>query len=507
MTKLALLLGLLSHGLGVVGARAHAARPAAAPVAPVTSVTVEGLSAAVGPARQVEFACDNESLNVLCGDPRTHVHVLVPITLVNHSADTIIAVFDTEFRLIAGDATTYPQEYCDHGGGFGPDNGALHPGQRTTGTLCFSVPRTERPAALYWDPPFRLDSPTVTHPSTDTAEQLMPLPVAPGQRPAPLRPAGPRGAVAQFGVTLTVGVVRRAPAPPSGSLGQDLPPDLAVDVVPVRLVNHSPATLHYRDADLVLLDAQGREYAATEQDARFPGLGGFESELPSGAQVAAAVAFIVPVGITPVAVRWQPSRFTRDAALVVGVEQVVLLPGSALPPPPVVVHVSFVARHSAADGYTLYAPSTWQPVATAHLVSLVGPDLTLTGTDLALEAPDQHAFVAAGVQATGGQAATTAALEHAADTLIDSLSTQLAGNAITHRTGQDHGLPYVLAAARITTTADWYDDVAVLSVVRGTQVYTLVGAVTYMGADGTLNPQHKQELHDLDTVFARFSVP
>ncbi len=153
MTKLVFLLGLLSLGLGMVSARAHTARPAVAPVTPVTSVIVEGLNAAVGPARQVEFACDNAALNVLCSDPRTHVHMLVPITLVNHSADTIIDVFDAEFRLIAGDATTYHQEYCDHGWGFGPDNGALHPGQRTTGTLCFAIPRTERPAALYWDPP------------------------------------------------------------------------------------------------------------------------------------------------------------------------------------------------------------------------------------------------------------------------------------------------------------------------------------------------------------------
>ncbi len=279
------------------------------------------------------------------------------------------------------------------------------------------------------------------------------------------------------------------------SLGQGFPPELAVDVVPVRIANHTPYTVHYRDADLVALDARGREYAATEQDARFPGLGGFDHTLPPGARVAANVAFVVPLAVTPVAVNWRPSNFIGAA---VPVDQVVLLPGSVLPPPPMVARVSFVARHSAVYGYTLYAPATWRPVSTAHLIAL-------RGTDLTLEAPDRQAFVAAGVQSTGGQAATTTALDNAADTLIKGLG-QLVDSAIAHHTGQNHGLPYVVAGARITTADDLYDDVLVLFVVRGTQVYTLVGAVTYMSDTGAYNPQHDQEVQDLTTVFARFSV-
>jgi len=105
---------------------------------------------------------------------------------------------------------SYHQEYCDHGWGFGntgpsiaPGAVVLQPGQRTTGTLCFSVPRTApAAAALYWDPPFRIGK------SDDTTEQVLPLPVGPGQRAVRLAPAGPRGAVSQLGVTLLV--VRQA---------------------------------------------------------------------------------------------------------------------------------------------------------------------------------------------------------------------------------------------------------------------------------------------------------
>jgi len=170
----------------------------------------------------------------------------------------------------------------------------------------------------------------------------------------------------------------------------------------------------------------------------------------------------------------------------------------ALSPPPSVARVPFVTRYIAHDGYTLRAPSTWRPVPTAHL-------LALHGTDLTLEAPDRQAFVAAGVQATGGQAATTAALDNAADTLIKSLG-QFVDGSIAHHTGQDHGLPYVVAGARITTADDLYDDVLVLFVVRGTRVYTLVGAVNYRHDTATYNPQHDQEVRDLTTVFARSSV-
>jgi len=51
---------------------------------------------------------------------------------------------------------------------------------------------------------------------------------------------------------LLVGVVRRDSAPQPVALGQGIPPGVAIDVVPVRLVNHTPYTVHYRDADLVL---------------------------------------------------------------------------------------------------------------------------------------------------------------------------------------------------------------------------------------------------------------
>jgi len=508
MTKIVLLLSvlsMLSFGLSRTDGAGSAERATrlAAPVGPMTSAIVDGFIAAAGPAHRVEFACDNV---VLCGDPRTHVHVLVPITLVNHSADTIDDVFDTEFRLLASDATTYRQVYCDHGWGFGNTGPSIYPGttelkpeQRTTGTLCFSVPRgAPAAAALYWDPPFRLDSFTVTHPTTDTSEQLMPLPAAPGQRPVRLAPAGPRGAVSQFGVTLTVGVVRRDPAPQPVSLDHGLPSGLAFDVVPVRIVNRGPDTVHYRDADLVLLDARGREYAATEEDGHVPGLGGFDSALPPGAHVSADVAFIVPEGLTPIAVRWQPSDFTGEAIPPVAVDQVVLLPGAALPPPLPVARVPFVAHHNARDGYTLRAPATWRSVPPAHLIALRGADLTL-------EAPDGQAFVAAGVQAANGQAATAAALDSAADTLIKSISLFVSG-PITHRGGQDHGMSYVVAGARIATAADLDDDVLVLLLVRGTRVYALVGAVNYRRDTATYNPRHDQEWQDLTTVFARSSV-
>ena len=504
MTNFALLLSLLSLGLGLLhpsgAARAAGVTRPAATVTPVTSATVDGLSVAVGPAHRVAFVCDNAAL---CGDPRTSVHVLVPITLVNHSADTIDDVFDLEFRLLTSDATTYHQEYCDHGWGFGntgpsiyPGTTVLRPGQRTTGTLCFAAPRTApAAAALYWDPPFRLDSLTVTHPTTDTTEQLLPLPTAPGQRPARLAPAGPRGTVSQFGVTLTAGVVRRDPAPQPVSGGQGVPPGIAFDVVPVRIVNHTPDTVHYRDADLVVLDARGHEYAATEEDGHVPGLGGFDNTLPPGAQVAADVAFVVPVAVTPVAVNWDPSNFI---GAVVPVDQVVLLPGSALPPPPAVARVLFVAHYSAADGYTLRAPLTWRSVPTARLI-------LLRGTDLTLEAPDGQAFVAVGVDAARGQAADAAALQGEGDRIINSMSL-FVSNPITHRDGRNQGALYVVAGARITTAADLSVDVVVLVTVRGGRVYTLVGAVNYMHDTTTYNPQHDQEWQDLTTVFARSSM-
>jgi len=62
-----------------------------------------------------------------------------------------------------------------------------------------------------------------------------------------------------------------------------------------------------------------------------------------------------------------------------------------------------------------------------------------------------------------------------------------------------------VAGARITTDTGVDDDVLVLLLVRGTHIYTLVGAVKYSDT-ATDNPQYDQELQDLTTVFARSSV-
>lgn len=204
-----------------------------------------------------------------------------------------------DFVLLDAGAHAYPEN------GFADDNlsqridmGTLHPGATVTGQLAFLVPSRLTPAAISWQPS-GLGLNQRGGDKVDTNPRNVLLPGYKGS--AGPCPAGPTGAMSVAGITVTVGPAR------SDGHSSELPAGEVFQAVHVVMRNRGKSVYAYNPNDFIALDAGAREYPqVTAYDANLAqpiDMG----HLRPGTTVSGDLAFEMPAGVKPVALRWIPT--------------------------------------------------------------------------------------------------------------------------------------------------------------------------------------------------------